>query len=304
MDVDDVNLLLESNDGAAVYVSPEQGLTSDSSAYQGLISTKKVIALTAAAVVALASASAAKIALFSGAANQGESTSCQSFDFKSYSDPVTTSTFSGQQIAQGENQTSLKNWNTVYNTLTGPTVISTTVGLSPASGYYDNRVVSLTTNTWSLSAATLDHANSDGTFEAGSATISAVVIDHGISHTIALGQSYQTSDGSVVAYNAQGIQVKQPLASGGQLSTAITETENAQNVSFLNIDQSANSAAIISGDAVSLASGNANAVLASACSNSPTPNASESASIPGDRAGSHKSSAASSSSSENSAYSM
>jgi hypothetical protein len=229
-------------------------------AWNNAVAAKTAVALTVAGMVALASANAQQIAQFTGSSYNG-ATSCNTFTFTSISDPHIYSNFGSSTTEKTLYDGNLSNFNTVYNTAGGQTTISTkTTGEKLPDGTTDYYNTSSTVKHagWSMTTTINASGQQTVTIKQGSQTIVAAP-------GTANGKSYTMSDGTVITIqNADNVVVTQQLNAGGQVTTDYQSFANGAQP-YMNIIQSADGAAVVSGAAIAYATGNDAPVLSYGC---------------------------------------
>lgn len=275
------------NDSNASGDYSDFGSTSNNSGIlQQVTASKQVFALSTAAVLLLATASAATIASYVGTSTTvaaGSTASCSSVHIQSGQDPYIVTSFhstnsfnssSGAIVntnafdAQGAHTSqaeavvsgSFANFTTYYNTVGGQTTTSTQQN-STDTAYQSISITHSGSDPWTVSTTTVPGPNN-------TSKLAPAITD--VSGTHVLTGSVTEADGTTISVANGQVTISEPLNSGGDVNTTFfvsTSTDDGDGKNYLGIDQYATSAAVMNGNAVSYALGSNTPILAMPCSN-------------------------------------
>jgi hypothetical protein len=175
----------------------------------------------------------------SSGGGQGGTNEQNGFDFSSKGDPHVATTLNGKNTYQMDNN-SEGNFNTVQNTVGGPTQLSTTTEPGPNNSTY-NKTATLQSGNGGPGSWSLQTSNSGG-------SVSASVKGPNGTQQLQNGQSIQ-ENGATISMNNGQVTVQQQTTSGGSVTTTINPNGDGSGKG-LNIEQQGTGDCQISGSAL------------------------------------------------------
>lgn len=223
-----------------------------------------LVVLGLAAAAALAGASAADIASYTGTGYSGPG-SCAALAIAAGDDPkVRTMIDDNNSFTTAGNartNSNIANFSTFYNTVGGESTTSFTVShnaLATATIAHQGN------NPWTVSAMQVGSSNKGSVPQ-----LAAVVTDATGTHVVS--GTYQSADGTVFTYANNSLTVTEPLNAGGAVTSVISfqkDTDNG-NRSYLDLAESASGAVIANGAAIDFATNSTAPKLILPCSGPP-----------------------------------